>query len=48
MDALPYGTTAVPVRRSVQMRLQLRHGTKGWKISAFSPKNFFAVDYTPH
>jgi len=45
MDALPYGVTQTPVRRSVQMRLRLKQGTKGWKIAAFTPSDFFAVDF---
>jgi len=45
MDALPYGVTQVPVRRSVQMRLRLKLGPKGWKIAGFTPSDFFAVDF---
>ncbi len=47
MDALPYGSTQVPVRRSVQMRLQLKLGPKGWKIVGFTPSDFFNVEYSP-
>jgi len=47
MDALPYGSTQVPVRRSVQMRLQLKLGPKGWKIAGFTPGDFFNVEYSP-
>ena len=46
MDALPYGLTQVPVRRSVQMRLQLKLGSKGWKIAGFTPSDFFNVEYS--
>jgi hypothetical protein len=45
MDALPYNTSQVPVRRSVQMRLQLKHGPKEWKITGFAPSDFFSVEY---
>ena len=48
MDALSYSVTAIPVRRSVQMRLKLKHGPKGWKVTAFTPRDFFAVDYSSH
>lgn len=47
MDALPYEPTHVPERRSVQMRLQLKLGPKGWKIAGFTPSDFFNVDYRP-
>ena len=46
MDALPYDPL-VAVRRSVQMRLQLKLGPKGWKITSFTPSDFFNVDYSP-
>ena len=45
MDALPYDTTQVPVRRSAQMRLDLKRGDKGWKIAGFKPGDFFSVEY---
>jgi hypothetical protein len=47
MDALPYDVTHIPERRSVQMRLQLKLGPKGWKIAGFTPSDFFDVDYRP-
>jgi len=47
MDALPYEPTHIPERRSVQMRLQLKLGSKGWKIAGFTPPDFFNVDYRP-
>ena len=47
MDALPYEPTHIPERRSVQMRLQLKLGPKGWKIAGFTPSDFFNVDYRP-
>jgi hypothetical protein len=47
MDALPYDVTTIPARRSVQMRLQLKLGPKGWRITSFTPADFFNVDYRP-
>jgi hypothetical protein len=47
MDALPFGFTQVPVRRSVQMRFQLKQTPNGWKIAGFTPGDFFNVDYSP-
>lgn len=47
MDALPYESGYIPERRSVQMHLQLKLGTKGWKIAGFTPSDFFTVDYRP-
>ncbi len=46
MDALPYEPTHISVRRSVQMRLQLKLGAKGWKIAGFTPSDFFNVEYS--
>ncbi len=45
MDALPYQEMQVPVRRSVQMRLQLKLEPKGWKVTGFSPAGFFGVEF---
>ena len=45
MDALPYDVTQVATRRSVQMRLRLKLGPKGWKIAGFTPGDFFNVEY---
>ena len=45
MDALPY-ETQVPARRSVQMRLQLKRGPKGWRITSLTPADFFSDDYS--
>ena len=42
MDAAPLDDTLLPVRRSTQMRFQLKHTASGWKIAAFSPADFFA------
>jgi len=47
MDALPYDATLVPVRRSVQARLQLKQDAKRWRIVGFTPADFFAVEYNP-
>lgn len=45
MDALPYNFGQVPARRSVQMRFQIKLGAKGWKVSGFSPADFFSVGF---
>ena len=41
LDATPLDGGQVPTRRSTQMRLQLTQTPKGWRISAFSPSDFF-------
>lgn len=46
MDALPFEATQIAQRRSVQMRLQLKLGPKGWKIAGFTPSDFFNVEYS--
>ena len=46
MDALPFEATQIARRRSVQMRLQLKLGPKGWKIAGFTPSDFFNVEYS--
>lgn len=45
MDALPYNFGQIPSRRSVQMRFQIKLGAKGWKVSGFSPSDFFGVGF---
>jgi len=45
MDALPYQEMQVPVRRSVQMRFQLKLEPKGWKVTGFSPAGFFGPEF---
>ncbi len=45
MDALPYNFGQIPSRRSVQMRFQIKLGAKGWKVSGFSPADFFSVGF---
>jgi hypothetical protein len=47
MDALPYQEMQVPVRRNVQMRFQLKLEPKGWKVTGFSPADFFSPEYGP-
>jgi hypothetical protein len=42
LDATPVDSGQVPTRRSTQMRLQLTQTPKGWRISSFSPSDFFA------
>jgi hypothetical protein len=46
MDAMPYDVSSVPSRRSAQMHLSLKREAKGWKVTAFSPADFFNVDYS--
>lgn len=45
MDALPYNFGQVPSRRSVQMRFQIKLGGKGWKVSGFTPADFFSLGF---
>jgi len=45
MDALPYNFGQLPSRRSVQMRFQLKLGAKGWKVSGFTPGDFFNLGF---
>ncbi len=45
MDALPYEVTQVAVRRSVQMRFQLKQEAKGWKVVSFTPSDFFGMGF---
>ncbi len=40
IDALPYEATRMPVRRSTQMRLQLKREAKAWRIASFTPADF--------
>ncbi len=42
LDATPRDPGQVPMRRSTQLRLQLKQTPKGWRISAFTPGDFFA------
>jgi 6-phosphogluconate dehydrogenase len=45
MDALPYGASQVPTRRSVQMRFQIRLKGEKWKVTSFRPADFFGLGY---
>lgn len=42
MAATPADETQLTVQRTTQMRFQMKLGTKGWKLVAFKPGNFFA------
>ena len=42
IDATPYDEGQVPLRRSTQIRLQLKQTPKGWRISDLTPSDFFA------
>ncbi len=46
MDPVPYDVTQIAVRRTVQMRLQLKLGPNGWKVAGFTPSDFFNVQYS--
>lgn len=45
MDALPYGATQVPTRRSAQMRFQIKLKGEKWKVTSFRPPDFFGLGY---
>jgi|SRR5215471_6456812 len=45
MDAMAFTVTQVAVRRSVQMHLHLKLEGKAWKVTSFSPADFFDVEY---
>lgn len=42
MDATPRDETATAIRRSTQMRFDMKLESKGWKIIGLRPKDFFA------
>jgi hypothetical protein len=42
MAATPADQTQLTVQRTTQMRLQMKLGTKGWKLVGFKPSDFFA------
>ena len=42
MAATPVDQTQLTVQRTTQMRFQMKLGTKGWKLVAFKPSDFFA------
>jgi hypothetical protein len=41
LEEVPHGGSP-PVRKSSQMRFELEHGRKGWKIVDLNPRNFFS------
>ena len=43
LDATPLDQTSAPLRHSNLLHLQLKQTPKGWKISSFSPADFFAL-----
>jgi len=45
MDAMPFTVTQLAVRRSVQMHFHLKLEGRKWKVTSFSPADFFDVDY---
>lgn len=42
IDATPEDENLMPLRRSTQMRFQLKQTAKGWKVIGFTPADFFA------
>ncbi len=42
MDAIQADEAQVPLRRTLQMRFQMKLGPKGWKVVGFRPSDFFA------
>ena len=42
MDANPIDPSQVTMRRETQMRFRMTLGTKGWKLTGFTPADFFA------
>jgi hypothetical protein len=43
LDATPLDPSSGPLRHSNLLHLQLKQTPKGWKISAFSPADFFGL-----
>jgi hypothetical protein len=41
IDVVPTDASQAPLRRSTQMRFQVKLGPKGWKIVGFKPSDFF-------
>jgi hypothetical protein len=41
LDGIPLDSGQVPIRRSAQVRLQLTQTAQGWRISSYSPSDFF-------
>lgn len=46
MDALPYQVMLVPPRRSVRMHFQMQSTPKGWRITSFTPADFFSLEFS--
>jgi len=42
MEEIPRDTGTNPKRRSAQIRFELERGQKGWRITDFSPRDFFS------
>lgn len=42
MDASPPDETQVPLRRTLQMRFQIKLGSKGWRVIGFKPSDVFS------
>lgn len=42
MDASAADDAQVPLRRTLQMRFELKRGPKGWRVVAFKPSDVFA------
>ena len=42
LDATPLDSGLVPLRRSTQLRLQLKQTSKGWRIAGLAPIDFLA------
>ncbi len=45
MDALPYQVAGMPERRTAQMRFRLKLTPQGWKITGFTPADFFGPGF---
>lgn len=42
MDAVTPDNSQVPLRRTLQMRFRIKLSPKGWKVTGFTPSDFFA------
>jgi hypothetical protein len=42
LDATPSDNSQVALRRSVQMRFQMKLSPRGWRVTGFKPDDFFA------
>jgi hypothetical protein len=45
MDAQPYQPSQIPWRRTTQVRFALKREAKGWKVTEFSPSDFFSLEF---